>query len=123
MARQYVWWPNVDKDVENIVRNCMFCRQSARAPAAQFKSWPLSADPWYRIPLDYAGPFFGKMWLNCLDSFETPLRDHVEEARLFLTIPLMLCNKFFRSKVYPIPLRLTMVHNLFPLCLKNFVII
>ena len=31
MARRYVWWPNVDKDVENIVRNCMICRQSAKA--------------------------------------------------------------------------------------------
>ena len=69
MARRYVWWPNVDKDVDNIVRNCMICRQSAKAPAAQFKSWPQSANPWERIHLDYAGPFFGKMWLICVDSF------------------------------------------------------
>ena len=47
----------------------MICRQSAKAPAAQFKSRPQSANPRERIHLDYAGPFFGKMWLICVDSF------------------------------------------------------
>ena len=47
----------------------MICRQSAKAPAAQFKLWPQSANPWERIHLDHAGPFFGKMWLICVDSF------------------------------------------------------
>ena len=69
MARRYAWWPDVDEDVENIVRNCMICRQSAKATAAQFKSWPQSANPWERIHVDYASPFFGKMWLICVNSF------------------------------------------------------
>ena len=103
MARRYVWWPNVDNDVENIVRNCMICRRSAKTPAAQLKSWPQSANPWERIHLDYAGPFFGKMWLICVDSFSK--YPYVTMLNVGQTItPWMLCNKLFHLKVYPIPL-------------------
>lgn len=69
MARRYVWWPKVNDDVEKIVRNCTICRLSAKAPSAEFKPWPKPTKPWERIHLDFAGPFLGKMWLICVDSF------------------------------------------------------
>ena len=70
MARRYVWWPNINGDVKNLVQNCFICRQTAKAPVAEFKSWPQKRKPWERIHLDYAGPFYDKMWLICVDLFQ-----------------------------------------------------
>ena len=68
-ARRYVWWPNVNSDVESLVRGCMICRENAKAPVAAFQSWPQASKPWERLHLDYAGPFLNKMWLICIDAF------------------------------------------------------
>ena len=56
-------------DRENLVRSCSNCCQAAKAPTAEFQSWPQPAKPWERIYRDYAGPFLGKMWLICDDAF------------------------------------------------------
>ena len=69
MARRYVWWPKVNDDVENLVRNCKICRLSAKAPPADFKPWPKPTKAWERLHLDFAGPFLGKMWLIVVDAF------------------------------------------------------
>ena len=45
MARRYVWWPNINGDVENLVQSCLICRQTAKAPVAEFKSWPKTPKP------------------------------------------------------------------------------
>ena len=37
-ARRYVWWPNVNSDVESLVRGCMICRENAKAPVVAFQS-------------------------------------------------------------------------------------
>ena len=69
MARRYVWWPNINGDVKNLVQSCLICPQTAKAPVVEFKSWPKTRKPWERIRLDYAGPFYDKMWLICVDAF------------------------------------------------------
>ena len=69
MARRYRWWPNVNRDSEIIAQNCLICCQTAKAPPAEFQSWPQPKKPWESIHLDFAGPFLGKMWLICVDSF------------------------------------------------------
>ena len=46
MARRYVWWPNVNQDVENLVRGYTICRQVANASAAEFKPWSKPIKPW-----------------------------------------------------------------------------
>ena len=33
LARSYVWWPNLDKDVEGMVRSCKECQVHQKAPA------------------------------------------------------------------------------------------
>ena len=69
MARRYVWWPNINSDVENLVQSYLICRQTAKASVAEFKSRPQTRKPWERIHLDYARPFYDKMWLICVDAF------------------------------------------------------
>ncbi|KAL3105735.1 hypothetical protein niasHT_020896 [Heterodera trifolii] len=52
------------------VQNCEPCQAAAKAPAkSNLHSWPKSTEPWQRIHIDYAGPFYGKMFLIVVDSF------------------------------------------------------
>ena len=69
VARRYVRWLNINGDVENLVQSCLICRQTARAPVAEFKSGSKTQKPWERIHLDCAGLFYDKMWLICVDAF------------------------------------------------------
>ena len=70
LARRYMWWPNIDRDIEQIVRACEMCQENAKSPTSATtasSSWPMG--PWKRLHLDFAGPFFGKMFLGTVDAF------------------------------------------------------
>jgi hypothetical protein len=69
LARSFVWWPNLDADIEKRVQTCVHC-QSVRpeAPEAPVHPWEFPEKPWYRLHIDYAGPFHGFMWLIVVDA-------------------------------------------------------
>ena len=61
LARSYVWWPNMDKDLESRVRTCENCQMNRKnPPEAPLHPWEWPSRPWERIHIDYAGPFLGK---------------------------------------------------------------
>ena len=68
MARRYVWWPKINSDIKSMVQRCSTCRTVAKAPDQKYQLWPKTEKSWERIHLDYAGPFFGKMWFICVDA-------------------------------------------------------
>ena len=60
VACSCVWWPNLDSQIEVLVKSCI-------APAVTpLHPWIWPAEPWHRI--DYAGPFKGKMFLVMVDA-------------------------------------------------------
>ena len=68
LARMYVWWPNITKDIENHVRHCTECQLQQPTPAvAPLHPWSWPTRPWARLHIDYAGPFQGKMILVLID--------------------------------------------------------
>jgi transposase InsO family protein len=70
LARKYFWWPKLDKDIEETVRCCSSCQETAKSPAtAQQASWSWPGGPWKRIHLDFAGPYLGKMFLVVVDAY------------------------------------------------------
>ena len=70
MARGKIWWPNIDADIESCARNCSRCAEIANSPAeAPLHSWDLPSGPWQRVHLDFAGPFYGSMWLIYIDAY------------------------------------------------------
>ena len=70
LARSYVWWPGMDRDVENIAKACMQCQQHKHAPPkAPLHPWTWLAKPWQRIHIDFAGPFQGTSFLVVVDSY------------------------------------------------------
>ena len=64
MARGHIWWPGIDTDIEQLVRDCHPCQmhrhQPEPVPAA---SWPKAKGPWERIHADLAGLLEGVMYL------------------------------------------------------------
>lgn len=55
IMRSYVWWPNIDKDVEVQVKNCSSCAQVKSLPAAApLMPWIWPERPWQRIHIDFA---------------------------------------------------------------------
>jgi len=53
--RPYLWWPNVDSEIEQTVRNCGSCQQVRKPPAAApLAPWMWPSNPWHCIHIDFA---------------------------------------------------------------------
>ena len=58
-AMQSLWWPGMDKDVEEYVRSCDTCQKMKalrQAPAGTAKPLPAPYQPWQQIGIDFIGP-------------------------------------------------------------------
>ena len=69
LMRSYVYWPGMDKDIENMVKSCKNCTSIAKAPPIKFNPWPKTDKPWGRLHIDYAGPIKGTYFFVIVDSF------------------------------------------------------
>lgn len=70
LARSYVYWPNIDKDITDFVHNCSRCASTAKAPVkTELSSWPKASNVWSRVHIDFAGEFQGLYYLVIVDSF------------------------------------------------------
>ena len=64
LARLHVWWPNLDSDIKQTVRNCSDCQANrCRAPLKVSSPWIWPTRPWQRLHVDVAGPFNEGMFL------------------------------------------------------------
>jgi len=78
LARAYVWWPNMDKDIESLVAGCRECSLHRKSPGgAPLHPWEVASGPWQRLHIDYAGPFMNRMFLIVSDAFSKWLDVHV----------------------------------------------
>ena len=68
-ARSIVWWPNIDKEIEAMVRKCHDCQKvSTTQPHVSLQAWPWPSRPWSRLHLDFAGPIDNQMILVLIDA-------------------------------------------------------
>lgn len=64
LARSYVWWPNIDKDLEAIVKTCRTCQlNQADPPKALVQPWPFPTEPWDRLHISQDQWTAGLTWL------------------------------------------------------------
>ncbi|XP_061397005.1 uncharacterized protein K02A2.6-like [Musca vetustissima] len=70
VAKSVVYWPGLDKDIEEVAKACDECGQLANEPT-KFAGhhWQYPRGPWERIHIDYAGPFVGRMLLVVTDAY------------------------------------------------------
>uniref|UniRef100_A0A0K0EAY5 RNA-directed DNA polymerase n=2 Tax=Strongyloides stercoralis TaxID=6248 RepID=A0A0K0EAY5_STRER len=64
LARSYVFWPGYTNDIEVMVKGCRTCQEFGDPKTNEgLHSWEKAPSPWFRIHMDFAGPFMGSMWL------------------------------------------------------------
>ena len=81
LARSYVWWPQMDSDIESTVIECSECQAVKHRPAqALLHPWEWPKQPWGRLYLDYAGPFCGKMILVIVDAYSKWVEGYVSNT-------------------------------------------
>ena len=69
LACSYVWWPKLDSEIEQKVRDCTFCQSHRNSPpVAPLHPWDWMTHPWSRLHIDYAGLYQGHMFLVVIDS-------------------------------------------------------
>ncbi|XP_062620753.1 uncharacterized protein K02A2.6-like [Saccostrea cucullata] len=70
LARSYVWWPNMDSELERCVRECEDCQVNMKNPAlAPLHPWEYPSKPWSRLHIDFAGPFMDNMYFVIMDAY------------------------------------------------------
>lgn len=87
-ARRYVWWPNMDRDISDMVSECTVCQElRSSLPETPMHPWEWPSGPWQRVHVDYCGPFHGSMFLLIVDAHSKwmdvfPCRQATTEATL-----------------------------------------
>ena len=57
LARSYVWWPGMDRDLDEMSAGCSVCLANRALPKkAPLHPWNWLEKPWLRVHVDYAGP-------------------------------------------------------------------
>ena len=70
LARSYVWWPDLDKDIENVVQRCEVCQMKRNEPPkATVHPWSYPEKPWSRVHIDFATPELGTNYLVIVDAY------------------------------------------------------
>ena len=81
IARMFVWWPHMDSNIETCVKSCSECQSQRPAPpASPIHPWMWPTRPWYRLHLDFAGPFMGHMFLIVIDAHSKWLEVRVMDS-------------------------------------------
>ena len=64
----HVWWPKLDQDIVDLCSLCSGCQKTSYMPrAAPVHPWDFPSNPWERLHMDFAGPFFNPMFLLIVD--------------------------------------------------------
>ena len=81
LARQYVWWPGMDADLERKVKECSACQSAQKSPPCMpLHPWEWPHKPWLRIHADYAGPFQGRTLLILVDAHSKWMDVHITSS-------------------------------------------
>lgn len=69
VARSYVWWPQMNNQIENVAKSCEMCLpHKSDPPKAKLITWEFPTKPWERIHIDYLGPYQGKFIFVLVDA-------------------------------------------------------
>lgn len=95
LARSYVWWPNLDKDLEELTKSCSECLAlRPNPPKAELHPWEWPQSPWHRLHVDYAGPVDGRFFLILVDAHSKWVDVHVTRGTTALETIKCLRHSF-----------------------------
>ena len=75
LARSYIWWPGMNRDLENRVKECEACQRACnQPPISLLMPWESPQASWERLHGDFAGPYEGKIIFILVDAYSKWLK-------------------------------------------------
>ena len=93
-ARELVWWPGIDLEIENWCKSCECNVYKAKEPKQPLKPLEWPAHTWDRLPMDFAGPIDDQMILVVGDA-HTKWPEIVVMHRATSTPTIKACQLLF----------------------------
>ncbi|XP_043200158.1 uncharacterized protein K02A2.6-like isoform X3 [Amphibalanus amphitrite] len=103
LARGFVWWPNLDDEIEQLCQQCGPCRTNAQRPATSaVHPWVYPSAPWERVHIDFAS-HQGRDYLVLVDAFSKwPEIEEMHGTTATKTIEAL--TKIFATHGFPVTL-------------------
>ena len=74
----YVWWPGLDKDLEERMQKCIVCQRAQKMPErVPVQPWECPEKPWSRLHIDHAGSNLGKTIMIVIEAHSTWIEAHI----------------------------------------------
>uniref|UniRef100_A0A182YRA1 RNA-directed DNA polymerase n=1 Tax=Anopheles stephensi TaxID=30069 RepID=A0A182YRA1_ANOST len=101
LARSYCWWEGIDRDIENLMNDCIsFQSAKANPPKISFHCWEQPTEPFQRIHVHYSGPFMGFYYLILANAYSKWPSEYVVKS-MTTEITIRLCREFFSAYGLP----------------------
>lgn len=69
IKRSYFWWPSIDKEIEDMTRNCNECINARPNPSKSILTpWKWPHRQWTRVHCNFLGPYKNKSFLIIVDA-------------------------------------------------------
>lgn len=69
-AKQIIYWPNINSDIDNFINKCIVCNKYGDdPPKVPIRQWSSAEKPWERVHVDYGGPFMGINFFVLIDAY------------------------------------------------------
>lgn len=66
LSRNFCWWPRIDKEIEEVTKNCNTCNAFNPTPIKHY--WEATTQPFEWVHIDFAGPFMNYNFLVLVDA-------------------------------------------------------
>lgn len=97
LARNCVYWPNIDDQIGTLVRSCQECAAVAKTDTkTKLESWPVPEKPWQRVDIDFADPINDTFYLLVVDSLSKWPKSFLQNASPLLP-PYPFCGRFLED--------------------------
>ena len=88
-ARQSVWWPNLNNDIEDMIKSCDVCTLNNSIVKSPVLHWSGGGKPWSRVHIDYY-EFEHKYFFILMDAYSKFMDVHLASSMTSsVTIDLM----------------------------------
>ena len=102
IARSYLWWSNLDAEIELMVKNCEVCQSVRKAPPrAPLYPWRWPTRVWQRVHIDFAekdgNSFLGLVdshskWIEVAHMTSTSAKSTIDQLRVRKLCPIMVSS-------------------------------
>lgn len=101
LARGYCWWPGIDKDIEELAKDCRSCALFKPNPEkVPIHTWEAVHEPFQRVHVDFAGEFMGRYFFVLVDAY-TKWPEVIEMKTITAGATITVCHDIFTHFGFP----------------------